>query len=326
MKRILITGGNGYIGARLSFYLAEKGNEITVQCYPFVPDNKEWARRMHKIVAGDIRDDLFLNELVSDKFDIVIHLVSLDHFHSQKDPETVLSINVLPTWKLLYSLKSSNLQKFIYFSTIHVYGALPAAQITEEQQPNPQNAYALTHLLSEDICSYFNRISDIQCINLRLSNSFGSPVFQDANCWWLVINDLCRNAFFEKKIVISSDGSPVRDFIHYTDLCEAVNCLISMDQNNGENNCYHVSSGRSYTILKIAEIIASVYKNVFGSEIPVFINKNEKIDRFPATSSKERFIIDNSRLSALHYTPSVSLEEGIKELFYYFISLKEKHA
>lgn len=326
MKRILITGGNGYIGARLSLSLAEQGNEVTVQCWPSVPDNPAWTERIHKTVSGDLRDDHFINELVSDNYDVVIHLVSLDHFQSQDDPGKVSAINVLPTWKLLHSLKNSKLQKFIYFSTINVYGALPSVRIAEERLPDPQNAYALTHLLSENICSYFNRISDIQCINLRLSNSFGSPVFQDANCWWLVVNDLCRTAFFDKKIVISSDGSPVRDFIHFKDLCRAVNCLVTSDPLDRKNNCYHVSSGKSYSILEIAEVISTVYRGLFNSEIPVYINKSEKIEKFPAALPAGRFTIDNSRLSDLNFTASVSLKEGAEELFRYFISLKEKHA
>ena len=62
----------------------------------------------------------------------------------------------MPTWNLLDSFQKG-LEKFIYFSAVHVYGNLPSRDITEEHQTKPINAYGLTHLLSEEICNYFNK-------------------------------------------------------------------------------------------------------------------------------------------------------------------------
>ena len=73
-------------------------------------------------------------------------------------------------------------------------------ELPTKQQINPINAYGLTHLLSENICNYYNAKRETDCINVRLSNSYGSPVFNENMCWWLVVNDLCKSAFLKNKI------------------------------------------------------------------------------------------------------------------------------
>ena len=214
MKKVLITGGCGYLGARLSKYLAESGYGVSVFCRSDPRKYDAWTALMEDVSVGDIRDETSVSKLVEKDYDAVIHLISLDHRKSEDNPSLVSSINVMPTWNLLDKFVKKGLKKFIYFSTIHVYGKLPNEIITEDRISSPQNAYGLTHLLSENICNYFNEKTATTCINVRLSNSYGSPVFEENNCWWLVINELCKIAFEQNEIKLLSDGSPQRDFIH----------------------------------------------------------------------------------------------------------------
>ena len=207
---------------------------------------------MDDIIEGDIRDEEKINNLVTKNFDIVIHLISLDHFKSEGNLKFVSSINILPVWDVLEKFTKNGLPKFIYFSTTQVYGKLKNLTINEDCNPNPLNAYGLTHLLSENICNYYNETSNTECINIRLSNSYGSPIFDDTNCWWLVINDLCKNAIENNQIKLLSDGSPLRDFIHGDDVALAVDLLIEADT-KCESNIFHISSGRTLSILELAE-------------------------------------------------------------------------
>ena len=159
-------------------------------------------------------------------FDIIINLVSLDHHKSQLNPDLVSSINVLPTWNLLERFTKKKLNKFIYFSTTQVYGDLSSESITENKSMNPINYYGLTHSLSEIICNYFNSNSSTECINIRLSNGYGSPVLKNNNCWDLAINNFCKTAVENGKIIIKSDGTPMRDFIHLSDIEKAIEVII----------------------------------------------------------------------------------------------------
>ena len=317
MKKVLITGAFGYLGARLSKHLAEKGYNVTA-FGSYEPSNYiEWISLMDEIIIGDVRDESAISRLADKNFDVVIHLISLDHYKSENNPNFVSSINVMPTWILLDKFTKNGLKKFIYFSTIHVYGNLPREIITENQTPEPINVYGLTHFLSENICNYFNDKTETECINIRLSNSYGSPIFKENNCWWLVINDLCRTAFEKHKIKLLSDGSPQRDFIHGDDIVAAIDILINYNCKNG-NNIFHISSGQTLTILELAHLVKDVYFKKWKKEIDIYFPDNS-VSEYPDKFKKlEKYVINNRRIKNLGFQQKTSLESGINEIFEYF--------
>ena len=176
MKKILITGASGYLGARLSKYLAGNGNSVTAFVRNDVSKHYEWTKLMKEVIIGDIRDENIVTDLTKRNFDVVIHLISLDHHKSEDSPIFVSSINVMPTWNLLDSFTRNGLGKFIYFSTQQVLGELPYRLIEETTEPNPKNNYGLTHLLSEEIVNYYNnKMSRFQDFDPRdpFENFFG---------------------------------------------------------------------------------------------------------------------------------------------------------
>ena len=115
MKKILVTGACGYLGARLSKYLAGNGYSIT-SFDSFDPSGSQWTSFMEEVIIGDIRDETTITNLAKKQFDVVIHLISLDHHKSENTPNFVSTINVMPTWNLLDSFTRNGLEKFIYFS------------------------------------------------------------------------------------------------------------------------------------------------------------------------------------------------------------------
>lgn len=319
MNNILIIGASGYIGARLSYLLAKNGNNVTALCFPSIPKDENWCTLMAEVIVADITSIGMIDQITDQSFDIAIHLVSLDHHDSNKAPNLVNSINVIPVWNLLEAFKTKKtLKRFIYFSTIHVYGKTPNQRIEESHNTNPSTPYGLTHLLAENICNMYNATTDIDCINVRLSNSYGSPFFHENNCWWLVVNDICRTAFTEKKIVLKSDGSALRDFIHYVDIYNAIRCLIENDLDYIDRT-FHLSSGKTISILKIAEKVKNIYYKRYGEEIQIqFPNNKKTIKR-----TKETYIISNQKIKSLGFKQKVELDDGINELFSY-LELHEK--
>lgn len=319
MKKILITGACGYLGARLSKNLAEKGYEVHV-FDSFDPSKySQWASLMAEIIVGDIRDEKTVSDLANKQFDLVIHLISLDYLKSKDNPNVVSSINVMPTWNLLDKLTKNGLKKFIYFSTIHVYGG-HVSKITKEcQTPKPHNVYGLTHLLSENICSYFNDKTETQCINLRLSNTYGSPIFNENNCWWLVINDLVRTAFNERRIKLISDGSPQRDFIHGDDVVKAIEILINY-QKNISKNILHIASGQTLTILELAHLIKKLYYKRYNNEIDIFLPDNSVSTNPRKFKDIPSYKFSVEKMNKIGFKQKIDLESGINELFQYFES------
>lgn len=318
MSNILIVGASGYIGARLSYLLANEGYAITAVCYPEIPTNKQWCSLMSEVIVRDITSEEVVNELTGQHYDTAIHLVSLDHNDSKKNPEFVNSINVMPVWNLLEGFKiNKTLKRFIYFSTIHVYGKLPNMVIDESFTPKPQNAYGLTHLMAENISNMFNLNSNIECINVRLSNSYGSPFFTDNNCWWLVVNDFCKMAFTEKNIILKSDGSALRDFIHYEDIFNAIKLILS--KSSHDDNTYHISSGTTTSILQIAEKVKKVFFNRYGETLKITLPENCKVEKKLINANT----ISNEKLKSIGFIQNFKLEKGINELFNY-LELHEK--
>lgn len=324
-KKILITGANGYIGAGLSRYLSNNGYSIDGICYPLIPDDVEWKKYFNHLYNFDIRAPENIERIADNNYDTVIHLVSLDHHQSDGESNFVCSINVIPALNLLKVFANKKrLKKFIYFSTIHVYGNLPYTEISEETEPAPRNIYGLTHLMSEQVCDYYNRNTEINCINVRLSNSYGSPIFKENNCWWLVVNDLCKTAFENKTIILKSDGLPQRDFIHSSDVFSAVEILINTNEKNLKNNTYHISSGETKTIKDLACIIKSIFQARYKQEINIFLPGDIILDCNKKVKNIGSYIIKNTKLRELGFIPKIDFQAGINDLFDYLEQYNEK--
>ena len=312
--KILITGVNGYLGSYVTSHLVKQGHEITGLTIDNFSEGTPWKENVN-IIVGDIRDKTILIKLSEMQFDAIIHLVSLDHRASEGEVEFVNSVNVLPTWNLLDIFTKKGLKKFIYFSTQQVYGRTANVDIDETYPAAPVNTYGLTHLMSENIVNLYNSKTETDAISIRLSNSFGSPIFNDNNCWWLVVNDLCRSAYNDQKIQLLSDGSPVRDFIHVTDVALAIEKLLLT--NTKKESVFNISSGKTLPILKLAHIIKGVYKKRYDKNIEVVLKDGTISAKGDAFDNRPFYTINSSKLRSIGFESKVSLEEGIHLLFDY---------
>jgi len=315
--KIIVIGAAGYIGSRLSLFLSEKGYDIIAVCRNIPAFQNEWKNKIKEFIFGNINDDEIINKISSLKADIIINLVSLDHNQSEIDPKISMNINVQPTWNLLnLCLSEHPVKKFIYFSTIHVYGKNQGGLVLENQKVTPLNAYGLTHALSEEICNYYHRKTDTDCLNIRLSNSYGEPVFYNAKCWDLIVNDLSKSAYLDKKIVLKGDGKAIRDFIHFSDICEGVASLIEGKINIGDENTFQFSSSKSIKMIDLAIKVKEVYRKRYDVEIPIFINSTEEWVSEKSIHMENNYI--SNSLAKKHSIEFVKdLKEGIENIFSY---------
>lgn len=310
-QKVLVTGGSGYIGSRICLHLANQGYAVTALCHSKIPPDESWVKKMDKVLIGDVRDEQFVLKVANYDYDVLVHLISLDHRQSNANPIFVSSVNITPVWFLLNTFSKRGLKKFIYLSTAQVYGILQDKVIMESEPLLSQTPYGLTHQIGELICEYYNRISDVNCHIVRLSNSYGAPILKENNCWWLVVNDLCRMAYNEKQIVLQSDGSPLRDFIHGWDVSSGVQAIIESKE---KHSVYNLSSGITLSILEIAKIIKKVFLQRYGLELAIEVTKSISKDSSSKTTPYE---IDNSLICSIGFRPKWSLEEGISDLFDY---------
>ena len=303
--RILISGASGYLGSRLCKELMREHHIIALTRNPdkFNHFNEKIA---DEIIILKSFDNNFLKKVIDSKPEIFIHLISLDSSASNSNPLSSFDVNVGNTFKLLNHLKDSKtLKKFIYFSTIHVYNS-SLKKIDELTKPNPNNFYSLTHFLSEEIINYFNKEANFKCINLRLSNSYGEPVFENENCWKLVVNELVKSANEKKVISLNGEGLTSRDFIHYSDICDAISKLIITDNSKFNHNTYNLSLGNSLLLIELAELINKEFKG----KIKILINSNESYLPSPK-NLVSKITYSNERIKSLIKFNPITVSEGI---------------
>lgn len=314
--KILVAGASGYLGGRVTEYLADAGMEVIAQLRNYPENSDLWISKTAGIRCGDIRTPEMIQSIADCNPDAVIYTISLTHKISEENSANALETNVTPVWKLLDAL-GENCRRFLYFSTQQVYGKIQQGEcITESREPRPRNNYGLTHLMCEDICRFFAEKRDGKFVSLRISNGFGAPALSSSDCWRLVVNDFCQAARREREIRLLSDGTPLRDFIHVADICRATALLLEVPDNKLTHDVYNLGGGRTYSILDLAILVANVFFKMYASEIPIYIN-NKSVDRHSIKSLSSKYVYDTQRLKSLGFQTGFSIEKGIEEIFTY---------
>lgn len=312
--RYLIVGISGYLGGALASYLISNGHEVH-GIYRTRPKDESFVLPlMDSLIQGDIVCAETMKAALEAKPEIVIYAASQNHNQSEFNYQKSINLDVAPVMELGRQLSScAGFRKFIYFSTFQVYGKiLPRQIITEDTAVNPVNMYGFTHLMSEIALKFLSEVKGLNVTILRLANAYGAPIFSSANCWWLVINDLCLMAFRDRKILLKSDGSPQRDFIHLHDVCKVVQGISMVNDN--DMKILNLASGETVTILELAFMVANLYKKKKGVEIPVITPNGVAVDAIKTDKFQVQI---NPIVQKLFKNSSRSLEDGIMEVFSY---------
>ena len=313
---ILVFGCTGYLGSSISSHLFDKGLKVIGVCRKFPKKNFNFKKKFHQIFEGDITNEKFINKILRSNFDSVVYTISLNHKDSEKNLDRALKINFFPLLNVCNKLVSSKLKvRFIYFSTMQIYGDYSSLKlISEKQNKNNKNVYALTHSLCEDVLSNLSYNINFRPISLRLSNGYGYPELNTCDCWWLVANDFCRNVSKKSIININSDGSPLRDFIHISDIARIVEKIIKTKKKLPK--VMNLASGITMSMLEIADLVQkAAYKLNIKSDIYIKGNKISKIKllkRLEKVKSIKKFRISTSYMKTLKLDPKIDIVTGIK--------------
>ncbi|HEX7674842.1 MAG TPA: NAD(P)-dependent oxidoreductase [Bdellovibrio sp.] len=301
-RKILITGGFGNLGSWLVEHFAkETMNDVYVLArtksafLDHVPYN--W-------IQGDVTDFEGISKALSITFDHCIHTASLNEMNVAEYAQKALEVNAVGTRNLLRALQGRLTGKFIYFSTIHVYG-LQEGLLTENSLPNPKNHYALTHLFAEYYIQQFAQDYKLQFLIYRLSNSYGCPTDKNTNKWYLVLNSLVKSAYEKSAIHLSSNGQASRDFVWMGDVCK----IADMQLTDSSSGVLNLASGHSVKMIDIARKVQKVYLNRYGNKIDILVNEKDLTDY-------KSVQIDNSRLrSIIDYNFEDKMELEISKIF-----------
>ncbi|MDX4069028.1 NAD-dependent epimerase/dehydratase family protein [Aliarcobacter skirrowii] len=267
-KKVLITGGFGNLGSYIVKHLLNMNYEVTILTRR---EKYKFENLKYKVVECDITNLEELKLKLNYDFDFCVHCASFNEFFLENYPKKALEINTLGTRNLLEVLSLKDFKNFIYFSTFHVYG-LNSGFIDEMTVANPKNDYASTHLFAEYYVKQFGYTHNLRYTILRLTNSYGCPIYKDTDKWYLVLNDLVKMAFEKNKIVLNSNGKAKRDFIYMGDVANIVDKLLKVETTN---EIYNLSAGKTYEIIDLAKKVQIIYRKRYNKDIELKINQND---------------------------------------------------
>lgn len=288
----LITGGFGYIGGRVAQQLAcAAGVSVRLATRQADAGPPAWLPAA-EVVSLDLGDDAGI-ERACNGITGIVHLAALNEHDCVADPQRALQVNGLGTLKLLQAAQRCGVGKFVYFSTAHVYGAPLAGTVTESTLPRPSHPYAITHHVAEDFVLAARDQRVIDGMVVRMSNGFGAPARPGVNRWTLIVNDLCRQAVSNRKLVLRSSGIQLRDFVTLGDAARAVEHLLRLPSATASDGLFNLGGECVMSMAALTERIADRCQAVLGFRPPV---------QKPAPAPDERAAALDYRIDKLKQT------------------------
>ena len=277
---ILITGGFGYIGGRLAKAIS--------------------TNTKHRVILGSRKPKKIPSQLpgvssvltqwdspeslisIMHGIDVVIHTSGMNAQDCENDPDMAFQVNGVATSNLLMAAIKQKVDRFIYLSTIHVYGSPLTGRITEDSPTKASHPYATSHQAGEDAVLTESKKGNIKGIVVRLSNAFGPPVYNDVNCWTLLVNDLCKQAVNQQQLVLNSSGKQKRDFVSLANVCSAIIHLTECDLDGVDSHLFNIGGNWAPSILEMSKKFAQRYAKLTGVLLEI---KKYKDDKFSFSES-----------------------------------------
>ena len=298
----LVTGGAGFIGSHLVKELVRQGQKVTVldNLSGGKLENLEPVKDKITFIQGDICDFDTVLAACKDK-DYVLHLAALISVaESMAKPQETAAINVQGTVNVLEAARQCGVKRVVFSSSAAVYGTRPELPYREDTLIDCQSPYAWSKQVGAELCQLYTKAYGLEAVALRYFNVFGTG--QNPNsAYAAVIAKFMQLAAENKPLGIDWDGLQSRDFVSVKDVVQA-NLLAATCGVPGE--IYNVASGHTYTLLELADTI----ERISGRKL-------ERVSRPKRPGDVHESSADISKIKALGYSPSVTLEEGLREMW-----------
>lgn len=273
--KILITGASGFVGSYLTNYFASIENyEVTILVRK-EPNFFYKLKNKIKILKCDILEFKQLKISIIEKFDSIIHLAAYNDVDTLENPEKALLVNAFGTKNILQIAKELNVDNFVYFSVLQVYGRELEGNYTSDSTVLCDNDYSLNHFVAEEYCKMFSKSYEIKTSVIRLAYSFGCPFDLKVDRWSLVPEAFCISAFKDQKIVIKSSGKVTRDFVPLSYVAKCVESLINKPKPG--NTIYNLTSEVVISILETAEIVKFAAKEILDIDVEIILESKDPI-------------------------------------------------
>ena len=305
-RKVLVTGGAGFIGSHLVDRLLAEGFEVTVLDdfssgrMQNISRHKN-AREFH-VVHGDVRDTGLVKNVVED-VDVVFHEAALvDAALSVRNPLLFNDVNVVGTLNLLKASVDSGVKRFVFPSSAAVYGDSEPTKKKENMLPAPISPYGASKLAAENYVHVFSDLYGLQTVSLRCFNVYG-PRQSSTSSYAGVIAAFISRLLKGKPPIIHGDGKQSRDFVHVDDVVSAN--LLALESKNAVGGVFNIASGTAFSVCELAKILQRITNTERLK--PVFTEQREGDIR--------NCLGDISKAGeVLGFCPRIGLEDGLSRL------------
>lgn len=320
-KRVLVTGGAGFIGSHVSEHFLDRGWSVEI-IDDFSTGKSENVPAGATLHTADIRSPEAARIVRAGSFDVVVHLAAqMDVRKSVADPVNDASVNIVGTLNLIEALRaspSSTKCRAVFSSTGGVlYGDFVTPPNTETAPKDPESPYAIAKLSVEYYLAYYGRVHGIDTIALRYGNVYGPR--QDPHGEAGVVAIFCGRILEGRALTVFGDGLQTRDYVYVRDVAAATftaatQALPAVERLDARG--FNIGTGVGTSVIDVAQTLLKVAE----SSVPV--------EYAPPRSGEQQhsFLNIGKAAELLGWRPSVSLEAGLAESFRWFAARQQSTA
>jgi UDP-N-acetylglucosamine 4-epimerase len=317
-KRVLVTGGAGFIGSSLCHDLLERDNEV-VCLDNFATGKKENIKDLKgnpgfRLIDGDIRDLETCRKAVEGA-DVVLHQAALGSVpRSIADPATTNAVNITGFLNMLIATRDAGIKRFVYASSSSVYGDSPELPKVEERTGKVLSPYAVTKLVNEEYARVFGSLYGMETIGLRYFNVFGRR--QDPNGPYAAVIPKFTMAFMKHESpVINGDGSNSRDFTYIDNVVLANNLAATTENQAAFNQAYNVACGDSVNLNEMTSLL----RGYLAEKDPEIARVNPQHGPNRAGDIPHSMASVGKAVRLLGYKPQVLFSEGLRRAVEWYV-------
>ncbi|MCC6446978.1 MAG: dTDP-glucose 4,6-dehydratase [Armatimonadetes bacterium] len=300
MRKILVTGGAGFIGSHFIRLLLTRYDYevVNLDALMYSGNLKNLSdvegHGRYRFIHGDIRDEAAVGEAMAGA-DAVVHFAAESHVdRSIREPDAFLQTNIIGTYRLLEAARRGDIERFLLVSTDEVYGQVLTGTSREGDPLDPRSPYSATKASADLLVRAYWTTYGLPVVTTRGSNNFGPNQYPEK-----IIPLFITNAIDSLALPLYNDGKAVRDYIYVTDHCEGIAAVLHRGQ---PGEVYNVGGGNLKNGIEIATAILRVLGKPEG--LITFVTDRPGHDL--------RYSLDSSKAQALGWKPGHSFETALE--------------